>query len=79
MDELPKLGGEKREPEEATRRGILRMDGGTSIVVYPLCRVTLGQAIVVAAGTTVFCLEAAWDGMTEDDRGRFRQAAARGT
>jgi len=80
MNESPMLGGEKRdEPEEATRRGILRTDGGTSIVVYPLCKVTLGQAIVVAAGSTVFCLEAGWDGMSEDDRERFRLAAARGT
>jgi len=77
--ELELDGGKARdELEEAARTGILRTDGGTSIVVYPLRKVTLGQAIVVVAGTTVFCLEAAWDGMTEDDRERFRQAAAKG-
>jgi len=64
--------------EEAVRTGILRTDGGTSMVVYPLSKVTLGQAIVVVAGTTVFCLEVAWDGMSEDDRERFRQVAAKG-
>jgi len=49
------------------------------MVVYPLCKVTLGQAIVVVAAGKVFCLEAAWDGMTQEDKERFRKAAARGT
>jgi len=84
MDGFSKLrhGGEESwrdELAESARVGILRMDGGTSIMVYPLCKVTLGQAIVVVAGRTVFCLEAAWEGMTEEDRERFRQAAAKGT
>ena len=82
MDEFSKSGYEgeaKDELEEAARTGILRPEGGASMVVYPLCRVTLGQAIVVVAGTTVFCLEAAWEGMTEEDRERFRQAAGKGT
>jgi len=65
--------------EEMARTGILRTDGGTSIIVYPLLKVSLGQAIVVVTGSTVFCLEAAWDGMSENDRERFRQAAARST
>ena len=81
--ELKNLGheGEGRggkEIEEAARMGILRTDEGTSMVVYSLCRVTLGQAIVVVAGGTVFCLEAAWEGMTEEDRERFRQGAVKG-
>lgn len=42
-------------------------------------RVYLGQAIVVVAGGKVFCLEAAWDGMEEKDKERFRQAAAKGS
>jgi len=82
MDEFSKsgYGGEaKDEVEEAARTGILRTEGGASMVVYPLCRVTLRQAIMVVTGTTVFCLEAAWEGMTEEDRERFRKAAARGT
>ena len=81
MDEFPKsgYGHNANEVEEAARTGILRTEGGASRVVYPLCRVTLGQVIVVVTGTTVFCLEAAWEGMTEEDRERFRQAAATGT
>jgi len=71
-------GREEMESWEAARVGILRTDGGASIMVYPLCRDTLGQAIVVVAGGTVFCLEAAWEGMTGEDRERFRQAAAKG-
>jgi len=80
MDEFadPGHGGGTQDELEAARTGILRMEGGTSVVVYPLRRVTLGQAIVVVAGRTVFCLEAAWDGMTEEDRERFRQVAAKG-
>jgi len=73
------LGKTREEMEEAARSGILRIEGGTSMVVYPLSRISLGQAIVVVTGTTVFCLQAAWDDMTEEDKERFRQAAARGT
>jgi len=76
--ELTEGGGKGEDVEEAARTGILRTYEGTSMVVYPLSKVTLGQAIVVVAGTTLFCLEAAWDGMMEDDRERFRQAAAKG-
>jgi len=43
MDGKPESGhgegdGKERDMEEATRTGILRTDGGTSMVVYPLSR-----------------------------------------
>jgi len=82
MDKYLKAGygGEPSEDEkEFARAGLLRADGGTVIKVYPLMKVTLGQAIVVVAGGKVYCLEAAWDGMKERDKERFRQAAAKGT
>jgi len=71
------MNNNRDNSEEMARTGILRTDGGTSIIVYPLLKVTLEQAIVVLTGSTVFCLEAAWDGMLDNDREGFRQAAAR--
>ena len=66
------------DEEEFVRAGHLRMESGTILKVFPLLKISLGQAIVLVVEGKVYCLEAAWDGMTDNDRERFRQAAAKG-
>ena len=73
------FGGVPSDEEKGFSRGaLITPEGGTVIKVYPLSRISLGQALAPVADGTVFSLEAAWSDMREKDRERFGHAAARG-
>jgi len=75
----PGFGGVPTDEEkEFSRVALIRAEGETVIRVYPLRKVSLGQALVLVADGTIFCLEAVWTDMGEEDKDRFRHPAARG-
>jgi len=75
----PGFGGVPSGDEnEFSRAAWVTTDAGTVMKVYPLMRVSLGQAVVVVADGKVYCLEAVWNDVGDEDRVRFMRAAARG-
>jgi len=70
-------GGIAQDGEaERNRKGHLMTDGSEAILVYPLQKVSLGQAVVLIAGGRFFCLEAVWYDIADDNKERVRWAAA---
>jgi len=75
----PGFGGIPSDNQREFSRGaLITTDGGTVIKVYPLMRISPGQAIVLVADAKVYCLEAAWGDMGDKDKERFIRAATRG-
>ncbi|KAF8416294.1 hypothetical protein EV426DRAFT_578781 [Tirmania nivea] len=81
---MERQGNERRgRPgwEERGRNGRkIFMEGGGSVLVYPVERLNLGQRVAAVIGRKYFVLEAAWDAVGEDEleRERCLRAAGRG-